>query len=112
MQAAQQTIVCPKPTDAQVQLQIETTHWQEKQQDLAGAWQRQNTTQQQAMEHQHYMIDHLVTPIAIVVIVAIIAVTAIYLIRRAIDADIQKNSDDNAADVVRAQEILDKARNS
>jgi hypothetical protein len=137
MQAAQQTIVCPKLTDAQIQSGIENLRWQEKQAELNNAFNRQQQAQQInvqqsqiRIEHQHYMVDHLATPMLSLSALAIIAFTVIYLVRRAIEAgiqnnandnsaeieknrannaaEIQKNKDDNQAEVMRAQDIIDK----
>lgn len=104
----QTTVVCPKPTDQQVQAQIENMHWQQKENSLTNEFNRQNTLQVQRTQHQQFMVDHLAQPITFVFVAAIIALTVWFLVRESIRAGIQKNRDDNASDVRRAQEILDK----
>lgn len=104
----QPTVVCPQPTHEQVQAQIENLHWNEKQQEIANTWQRQTTEHTQAIQHQEYMVDHLATPLAGVTSVLIAAVTAVILVRRHIAADIQKNRDDNDADVRYADHLISK----
>ena len=113
MQAAQQQVA--KPTEAQIQAQIENMHWQEKQQELSNAANRQQmqwqqTYQQQSLrvEHQHYMVDHLANPITILLAAIVIGRSAWAIARASINAGIEKNKDDNTSDVRRAQEILDK----
>lgn len=103
----QSTTLCPpKPTDAQIQAQIENQHWQEKEQSLANAFNRQYTIQQATIQHQNYIADHYTEPFTILGSVAIVAFTVIYLARKAIAASIVKNREDNAADIVEAQRML------
>lgn len=112
MQATQQTMQvvgpCPKPDPVQVQANIENMRWQEKQQEIAGVWERQYRTQQAATEHEHYMVDHLATPIVMICVAVILAFVAMYISRLHAQTDIAKNHDDNQSDVRRAQEILHK----
>lgn len=105
-----QQVVCPKMTDAQIQAQIENMRWQEQQQALAATWSRQNTELQQARDYHEYMIDHVATPMASLGAILIVTLAAVYLLRREIQAGVEKNHDDNQSDVRRAQEILDEER--
>ena len=54
------------------------------------------------------MVEHLASPIAAMVVALVISFVVAYCFRVSTAADIEKNRDDNASDVRRAQEILDK----
>jgi hypothetical protein len=107
MQAAPQQAT-QKCSDLVIQSDIANARWNEKQGEIQAAFNRQQTVRSLAVEHEHFMVDHLATPIMFVCIVAIIAATVVYLVRKAIAAGIEKNRDDSASDVRRAQEILYK----
>lgn len=98
MQATAIQQLTPAQLQTQLQANIDNMHWQMRQSE-----------RQQSIDHEHYMVDHLAMPIACVLIVAIIGFVVAYLVRKAIAADIQKNQDDNAADVREAQRILERA---
>lgn len=115
MQAAQTTVVCPKPTDTQIQSGIENLRWQEQEQHMANSynrqWQQQQLAVQQrqvAIEHEHYMVGHLVPPSLIFCVVVVAALVIFKLVLKSIEAGVQKNRDDNEADVKEARAILDK----
>lgn len=118
MQATTQ-VVCPKPTDAQIQAQIENMHWQEKQQEQANQFNRQMETtryqmeqSQAAVRHTEYMIEHLSIPctLASVALIAAFVITKTH--HTSTQADIQKNRDDNESDVRYAQHLIDKHEDS
>jgi hypothetical protein len=108
MQAAPQQQLSPELQAKQLQANIDNLHWSQKQSELSQAFNQQQATQHMAIEHQQFMVDHLATPIAAVVVMVVIAFLVSYCFRSSLAADIEKNRDDNASDVRRAQEILDK----
>lgn len=108
---SQQTqTVLNKLTDAQIQQQLqaqqENTRWAQKQQELQNTFNRQEQLQAQAMAREQFLVEHLAGPLIILALIVAVAISTVYLVRRAIAADIEKNRDDNASDVRRAQEIL------
>ena len=108
-------VVCPKPTDTQIQAQIENLRWSEKQQEQQTLWQQQYQQHQQqysehqaAVTHDEFMVEHLGLPGAGVCVSIVAAFVIVKLGLASHAASVQKNKDDNESDVRYAQRIIDK----
>lgn len=117
MQAAQQTtVVCPRPTDAQVASQVSNMRWQEHEASVQNAFNRQQQQvqagiqqRQMQIEHEHYMVTHLTEPLMILCLIIVFGLVMSHITRIITAAGVEKNRDDNAADVNQARATLDKA---
>lgn len=128
MQAQQQP--CPQ-TPQQIQAQIDHVKWEDHQTELSYAFNRAMQTKGQVLQHEHYMVEQLASPLSELTSLLIVAVVAYRLIAKAIAAgvdkaydrnqgdtvrnsaniaaDIEKNRDDNQSDVRYAQYLIDNA---
>ena len=98
--------VAPKPTEAQIQAQIDNLKWQQRQNELANQWSFQNQTIQTANHHSEYMAEHFYWPAMCIALLAAVLLVIFILVRKTIAADVEKNRDDNQVDVVEAKRIV------
>lgn len=96
MQQQQQPQLTPAQIQQQIQMQQQNILWNQKQQEIANTWNRQNTTQQQRIAHAQFMVEHIATPILIVAVFVIVALLLAYVVRTKNAGRLKANQDDNA----------------
>lgn len=107
-QASQQAQQPYKPTDAQVNAQIENMRWGQKQQEHEQVFQHQYQLAAQTISskqferaHTQFLIEHMWEPTLVIVGLVILAYAMVRICYRSIQAGCEKNRDDNLSDQIK-----------